>query len=174
MAGLFVWALLRETPIEVPPISDEVSSWETKARELTDQNAQLKKDLAAAKTDSAKTSDTESVPIKNLPVVTYERAGLGNDALFAEFDQKLVGPLRDWALDNGHTLLTLNIEIPENDGEEFIYTAIYDDGGSEGSIFGSKGEPLDWWVPSCLDQCTFSAEFKTKYPQVIQQYNTGQ
>jgi hypothetical protein len=56
----------------------------------------------------------------------------------------------DWTDDvNLSPLLAFVIEIPENEGEPYIYTAIWAGGESEGALFGTRGESLPTWEPAC-------------------------
>lgn len=105
----------------------------------------------------------------HLPVVTYERAGLLTAAQKTELVNKLVNPLTDYYSwgdpDRGdRVLVSLNIEVPQHDGDEYILTAIFSDGGSLGELFGKKGSTYARWTPTCMGECPTTSEYKAKYP----------
>ncbi|MFH0830732.1 MAG: hypothetical protein V1895_01590 [Parcubacteria group bacterium] len=176
VSGLFIWqwVISRDSVKSQLQVEQQV---EQQLANLTDENKKLKEDLAESEARLKKESQKEEVPslaIEDLPVVVYARGGLLSEsefaALQAEFAEKLVAPLSAYNLDQGHLLLTVNIEIPETEGQEFLYDAIYNDGVSEGALYGKRGESLDWWTPTCMDECEFTDEFRGKYPKVIDAY----
>lgn len=174
--GLAVWQFLAEPKTQVGPTSGE-TKLQNEVSRLTEENKQLDEDLADARKRAREDQDQtkeNSVSIAELPVIVYERAGLLSeselDQVSDEFLQKVFEPMAAYALDQGHVLLTVNVEIPEAEGDDYIYSAIYDDGVSEGALYGKRGETLDWWVPACLDECDFTDEFKDNFPDVIDAY----
>jgi len=44
--------------------------------------------------------------------------------------------------------------------------------GHSGWLEREKGKNIDYWIPECMDECSFSESFKAKYPEVIKKYNS--
>ncbi|MFH1425837.1 MAG: hypothetical protein ABIG66_00175 [Candidatus Kerfeldbacteria bacterium] len=110
----------------------------------------------------------------DLPVIVYERAGLLNDTTEGQLEKqqlekKLINPYVDYkAEESDNILVTLDIIVPENVGEEYEVLAIFENGGTEGFLFGEREGDYDYWQPDCMDACEFSDEYKAKYPEVVQ------
>jgi hypothetical protein len=102
------------------------------------------------------------------PVVVYSPNGLFNQAETAEIKKKLIDPFTDWNIDNKITVVSIMIEkpTPAIAGYKYKVTYIAEGGVSGGFLFGTS-TPLEWWLPECLGGCSFSADFKAKYPEIV-------
>ncbi len=102
------------------------------------------------------------------PQVYYEREGLIDNAVKNQFKNKLIDPMTDYYKDGteGH-LIAIVIEVPENVGEEYIISNYFLEGYHGGFLHSLRGDAIDWWVPTCMDECPFSDEFEDKYPEIV-------
>lgn len=170
-----VWQFMSAQKIEDERAAESGDA-SSQVTQLTEENKQLKEDLEKARKADQDQADSErdAISTADLPVVVFQRGGLLSESEFEalqdEFMEMVIDPIAAYAEDQGHTLLTVNIEIPQEAGAEFIYDAIYDDGVNEGALYGKRGEPLDWWTPQCIDECEFSDEFRENFPDVIDAY----
>lgn len=108
----------------------------------------------------------------DFPLVFYEREGLIDNAVKTQFKNKLIDPMTDYYGDTnnaneGH-LINIVIEVPENVGDEYIVSAYFLEGYHQGFLYGVRGENLDWWLPMCMEYCTFSAAYEAKYPEIVE------
>lgn len=68
--------------------------------------------------------------------------------------------------------------VHKNTGKEIGSTAnsvyridiIGNNGQFAGESVGEVGKPLEYWTPSCLGDCKFSAAFISKYPELVKKY----
>jgi hypothetical protein len=67
-------------------------------------------------------------------------------------------------------LISMDIVVPMNDGEEYDITTLFISGDynpRQEFSFGFKGEDYSYWIPECMDECVFSPAFRAKYPQIV-------
>ena len=106
----------------------------------------------------------------NLPVISYSRAGLLTDSDRLDIEEKLIEPFVDYYKDMEETLISMDIVVPMNDGEEYEITTLFildDFTPRQEFSFGIKGENYDYWIPECMNGCEFSPAFTAKYPQIV-------
>lgn len=106
----------------------------------------------------------------NLPVISYSRAGLLTDSDRLDIEEKLIEPFIDYYKDMPDELISMDIVVPMNDGEEYEITTLFvlnDFTPRQEFSFGIKGENYDYWIPECMNGCEFSPAFTAKYPQIV-------
>lgn len=147
------------------------------------QNYEKEKALNAIKTSISNTNatpkntqqeekdetKTETAPVaEKSPVVVYTPNGLFNVAEITELQKKLIDPFTDWNRDNSQNSVSISVEkpYPAIAGYQYKVTYINEGGGNGGFLYGTS-TPLEWWLPECLGSCSFSAEFKAKYPEIV-------
>jgi len=104
-----------------------------------------------------------------LPLVRYKAAGLFSEEEFAELEEKLIGPYTTYYnLMSGPDVLATMLISKAEDSSEFLYLvdAIHET-GTVGFIFGEKNKQLEYWRPTCLDECDYPNIFKEKYPELV-------
>ncbi|MBI3980457.1 hypothetical protein HY345_00490 [Candidatus Microgenomates bacterium] len=90
-----------------------------------------------------------------------------------ELYKKIVQPYLDYYEDQEKgSLLTLTISenpYPSKTTSPYLGTGIFKNGANEGFVIDKKNGEIDYWVPSCMI-CTFSESFKTKYPEIVKNF----
>lgn len=103
-------------------------------------------------------------------VVVYTPSGLFSEAEKTELGQKLIAPFLEFNLENDTRYLTVDITkhdpLPDH-GYRYEVDAIGEGGLYTAFLFGSS-DPLEWWIPDCLDGCTFSESFSEAYPEIVE------
>lgn len=115
----------------------------------------------------------------SLPVVRFI-PGTFSDNEKQELMEMVVNPFIDFENDSyaQNRIISIAVEkygdseLAEMQNPKYMYNinAIYEEGYG-GWLERKVGEPIDWWVPDCLDECQFSEEFSAKYPEIIEKYN---
>lgn len=148
---------------------------QTITQKLQNNIAELEQQLQDQKAalDKAKTSSKSSGP-----VVIYDPAGLFDEKETKDLKAKLVNPLTDYTPDK---VASIHIEVytPDkfvtgNGDSKYLVTVINKDGTYNGFAYGSKKSGNTWWIPDCLNKCTFTTEFTKKYPELIKKYKASQ
>lgn len=113
--------------------------------------------------------------VSDLPVVAYDRAGLLTDAEKTQLEEKLINPYIDYHANPAHNanqgLVSMYIEVPAEVGDDYLVTAIFKGGVINGFLFGAREQNYNYWTPDCMGGCTFSDDFKAKYPDVVAPHN---
>lgn len=152
--------------------------WQTTERQnSTRELNQRISDLQAEKNNlEAKTKTEAESADDTKPVVVFTPGGVFKEQEKTDLTNKLVNPMADY---NEGKILTVHIEVNSKDkyviGDQdykYFVTAIFEGGESSEFLFGSKKTGIDWWTPECLDKCTFTADFKKKYPEVVSKYES--
>lgn len=104
---------------------------------------------------------------EDLPSVVYERPGLLTVADKAAIEDKLIEPYILYNKGNTNKLVSIDFEVPAAVGQPYIVRAVFMNDITEGFVFGERGEPIDWWVPTCMDTCVFTDEFEAAYPEIV-------
>ena len=105
-----------------------------------------------------------------LPVVVFTPAGIFTEEEKEALNMKLVMPFSDFNNEQGTTFLTMNITkyAPTPDhGYKYEVDNIGAAGIHNAFLFGMS-DPLEWWIPECLDGCEFSETFSNNYPEIIE------
>jgi hypothetical protein len=135
---------------------------------LNDQNIELEKKLKAVDILPLMVLD-QSAYNNKLPLILYN-SGPFADSTSTEKDmltKKLINPLLDYYNEKETYILGIYIKIPKNVGEPYDIAEIHKNGGYAQYSFGKKGQDNDYWSPSCMSACEFSAKFKAKYPVIV-------
>lgn len=119
--------------------------------------------------DTLKASTPQNI---KFPVIVYDREGLltATDEGKAEeknLQQKLVAPFVDFNNEKQVNLVSLDISVPENVGEQYQVSAIFGNGVHQSFLFGKREQAYDYWAPECMGPCEFTDTFKAKYPQIV-------
>ena len=107
----------------------------------------------------------------NLPVVSYSRAGLLTETDKIDLEEKFIEPFIDYYKDMEEILISMDIIVPINAGEEYEITTLFISGDynpRQEFSFGAKEENYDYWAPECMNECEFSPMFREKYPQIVE------
>lgn len=103
-----------------------------------------------------------------VPVVVYAPNGLFTPEEEKEIENKMINPFNDFNLENDTQYLTIHIEkfdpLPAH-GYKYNVTAISKTGVNTGFLYG-QSDPLEWWLPECMNGCNLSDEFVAKYPEI--------
>lgn len=119
---------------------------------------------SGSKTDKTTTSSTD-----NLPVIVFSPGGLFTDNEKTEITSKMLNPYKAWHRDQGDSVVSIHVQQNTSiSARQYSVDAIYRNGVYEGFLYGAiDGASQDWWTPTCLDACTFSASFRATYPEVV-------
>lgn len=129
-----------------------------------------KERLANAIRNSTAARDTPArvIESKKVPVVIYTPDGLFTEDEIVEINKKFIKPFLDWNSGNSQNTLSISVEKPYPAIADYQYRVTYiNEGGGNGGFLYGTTTPLEWWLPECLDSCSFSAEFEAKYPEIV-------
>lgn len=157
VAGLYYWQQSKIDPLQA------------QIQQLERENNALKATKDAGG-DSA-TSDAESASV-TLPIVGFIPDGKFTAEEKKELMEKVVNPMHDYTPEQ-YAAVVIEYFEPNKflnaDDKKYIITTLGEkDGQWGGFMMGSKSTgTIEWWVPECMDTCTFSDEYKSKYPEVV-------
>ena len=107
---------------------------------------------------------------ENKTEVIFVSNGLFTEEEKVELYEKLIEPFLDFQKDSNIQTLTLEIEKSSLQNAGYKYKVSYiNKGGSKGGLLFGLNTPLEWWLPECLNGCSFSDSFKEKYPEIVEQ-----
>ncbi|MDP3970950.1 MAG: hypothetical protein Q8P90_04590 [bacterium] len=135
--------------------------------DVVDDDPVLEDNISVDTAIDVKADETASNQDIELPVVVYSRDGLLSVVDKAQLEIKLINPYVDYQADSEYILVSMMIEVPEQIGEPYSVDAIFAGGISEGFLFGQHGEDYNFWFPSCMYECSFTDEYRLKYPEVV-------
>jgi|SRR3989344_3394363 len=127
----------------------------------------LEKKLADS-SDKTGTKDTTS-GTDDLPVIVFSPGGLFTTSEKTEITNKMLNPYKAWHRDQGDSVVSIHVQQNTSiSASQYDVNAIYRNSVYEGFLYGTiDAASQDWWVPTCLDACTFSASFRATYPEVV-------
>ena len=65
-------------------------------------------------------------------------------------------------------LVSVTIQtVPDVPGYPYKAEAIFQTGITAGWLIGVQGGLVDWWLPECMGGCSFSADFRSTYPEIV-------
>ena len=131
------------------------------------------KELNSLRTEIATSKlvlDEQNKVIDEIPLLVFTPEGSFSEAEKKDIEKKLFNPYVDYYSNEGYELITMDVQIYDEEDYNFTVNAILSDGIYNGFLWGTKGEEVQWWVPECMDDCNFSLEFKENYPKVIEAY----
>lgn len=99
------------------------------------------------------------------PTVVYTPGGQFSESERSQLTERLVNPFFDFQSDQGQRFLTMS--IARSIEGAYTFTAISDEGVTHQAAINRRSGAFDWWVPDCLDGCTFSKSFAEKYPEIV-------
>jgi len=118
----------------------------------------------------------------NLPAIRFI-PGTFSDKEKEDLMEKVINPFIDFEKDSYVENRIISIAINKYSDSELVkmqdpkymynISVIYEEGYG-GWLERKVGEPIDYWVPDCMDECEFSEEFQKKYPKVVEKYNNIQ
>lgn len=116
------------------------------------------------------TCPTYTITDKDVPVVVYTPGGLFTDEAKADLKAKLINPLIDFEKATDYPVLTMNItKLEDDDDYQYEVDVIQKGGVNAGFLFGTTGEDLAHYQPTCMGPCPFTDEFKTNYPEIVKE-----
>lgn len=143
-------------------------------KELQDEKKDLEKkveDLTAAVEQLSTVSAGGTTGGVELPLVRFSAPGKFTQAEKDELWEKLFNPYMAYynLLENEDPVVTIMVEkYDDSDNFQFGVDAIHQT-GTAGFVFGDKGEPLEFWHPTCMGPCAYPDIFKTKYPELVRE-----
>lgn len=138
-------------------------------KELKDSQEQLISLAAANSNDSQ----------LKLPVIQFTPDTFSQDEK-NELTEKVINPYVDYEKElQKMNLISIQIEkyteeeISKQTYARYMYKIdVIMETGHSGWLEREKGKNIDYWIPECMDECSFSESFKAKYPEVIKKYNS--
>lgn len=106
------------------------------------------------------------------PAVAFVRGGLLNEkgGEKLELQKKLVEPLMAYYNEDTKKIQSITIEVPSVKGSPYVINTVMHGENGYGVMsfeYGLRGSSLEYWKPSCEENCQFSEKFKAKYPQLV-------
>jgi hypothetical protein len=142
---------------------DEVANLKQRLATL-EQSAQTSDNSTSAKTSLTNPVDNTLESTSPNPIIIFEPAGLFTDNIKNTITSKVLEPYALYASDEGTNVVAFHVQTAQVEGQ-YTVTAINSDESYSGFLIG--GDYGFNWVPTCLDQCNFSDEFKAKYPDIV-------
>lgn len=111
----------------------------------------------------------------DLPVVVFTAAGAISQDDKDAVQEMIVEPMVMYYENIDQQILTIRIEPGDFDDEgerrpESVET-IMATGGSGDFLIDYDGNEIDWWIPECMGDCEYSAEFEELYPEIVEATN---
>ena len=136
--------------------------------------------LPATSSPSAQVSDKNlgmATPLatpKATPVITFEAAGSIPDSDKQQIQQRIINPLVDYYAEQGEERQLVSLTISPNNQQSkaqspYLGQAVFKNGGNSGFVINKTNGQIEWWGVDCMI-CTFSNEYKQKYPEVVKDY----
>lgn len=153
-AGYFYWQFSQKKT-ELSKNNSLMTSLQKKIAECTDKTSTK---------DKTTTSGTD-----DLPVIVFSPGGLFTDSEKTEITSKMLNPYKAWHHDQSDSVVSLHVQQNTSiSARQYSVDAIYRNGVYEGFLYGTiDAASQDWWTPTCLDACSFSASFRATYPEVV-------
>lgn len=90
----------------------------------------------------------------------------------AAIRQRIIEPYIMYQRDLAGTQALQTLEIATNPNASakeypFIFTSLFEGGVEESFLISRQGDSVNWFVPECLNGCSFSESFRQKYPEII-------
>lgn len=154
-------------------ISDQDKTISELEQQLTLLEEVIENSETTAKADDSVEQKQEDVQqTLDLPFIKYVPGGLFDDDEKRQLQEKLLDPFFDFnGKDNYVAVIIEKIEGADNEGDFKFDVQILNKNGSYGGFLYGEGDRLEWWLPDCLDGCTFTDEFQEKYPELVEEYN---
>lgn len=107
------------------------------------------------------------------PVVVFESQGSISDSDLKQLNSRIVDPIIDYYKENpSQEIVSLTIspnDKPSKNEFPYLGSIVFKNGGNSGFVIAKKDGQINWWGPDCM-VCTFSAEYKAKYPEITKNY----
>ncbi len=157
--------------------------WLVLQRQKNKDNSSNTSQSSAAELSSETSSSNNSNNIETLypetiiyrddGVVVYFPNGFIDKDDKGELITKLINPMIDYS-PGIFISITVDPNIPQlyasgNRDEKYsVRTIGKKDKGETGTFyFGSKKDGINWWTPTCLDNCSFTQSYRNTYPEVV-------
>ncbi|MFH1286200.1 MAG: hypothetical protein ABII02_00415 [Candidatus Magasanikbacteria bacterium] len=102
-----------------------------------------------------------------LPVIAYGREELLSENDKAFLERFLLSPYIDYHSADENQLVSMFITAPSQSGEPYEIVSVFET-GHRGFLYGKKGEEPDWWLPTCMEPCELTEEFRILYPTIAE------
>lgn len=131
-------------------------------------------DLQTEVATSKSVLEEQETMLKTLPLLFYTPAGQFTEAEKRELKKQVFDPYVDYYADQGMDVVTMDVQTHEGDGDFlYIIDAYLSDGSHNGFLWGTADAASLWWIPECMDECEFTEEFRKKYPEIIDAYESS-
>lgn len=154
--------------------------WQKQSTQKHDLGSSQSANIEPAKsnTDSGNTGSQEvhdigTIIYRDDGVVVYFPDGFIDKNDKNELITKLINPMISYAPDV-YISVTVHANLPQTykDGasdDRYIVATIGKEnkGGTGSFLFGSKKYGINWWTPTCLDECSFTQTYRNTYPEVV-------
>jgi hypothetical protein len=176
ITGVLVY-LYREQ--EIQNLNSELTLLKNNVQE---EVATIEDEEEGTEEETESTEDTGETEEEDPYAVIFVPGGLFTETERGLLRAKLVIPYFDYYNDPEHGQQTEIVSMTVSKNEEDTYYEVsvvrkdtYPGGGYgyNGFLFGSTGDPFDYWVPECLDvECEFSSNYTDLHPGVVEQYES--
>lgn len=156
---------LTKTDAELKKAGEIVQELQTEKDGLSEKVDKVSEALSEISTD--KTMITGGI---ELPLIRFKAQGLFTDEEINEIYEKLVEPYSLYynLLSGPDPLATMSIsKTDETSSFTYSVDAIHQT-GTLGFIFGEKETALEFWRPTCMNECPYPEIFIEKYPELVE------
>lgn len=169
-AGIGVWMWQRvQNDDEVATLKNQISVFEqNNTNNGQSSPTNINEDDNNSQVSSSGNETNNSVNSSNLPVVIFDPSGLFNDALKQSIKQNITEPMTLYQQYQNQPVVAFHVQTSQVEGEYSVTAIMQNEAYSQFMIGGDKGIK---WIPVCMDRCTFSEEFSTKYPDIVSETN---
>jgi hypothetical protein len=106
--------------------------------------------------------------------VTFENDAVFSTAVKADITSKVINPFLDYYTEQNNAGYVKELSITKNtqkSSTEFPYMAsyVFENNVKGGFLITSSAKGVGWWSPECLNSCSFSPSFASKYPEIVMQ-----
>ncbi len=118
------------------------------------------------------TQNTQAPVATSSAVVTIQKENELSSAIKNSLQSRVINPFLEYYKDqNGADFvksLTISVNTQKS-ATEFPYKAdyVFDKNVTGGFLITVTGNTVNWWKPECLNSCSFSDSFKSKYPEIV-------
>ena len=103
----------------------------------------------------------------NEPIVIFTPSGLFTDEEKTELYDKVINPYIDYQANTDYPVLTMDIQKSDLVDYSYEIDVIMATGVNSGFLYGTPGQKLEYYLPTCMGPCPFTDEFKEKYPEIV-------
>jgi len=119
------------------------------------------------------TSAASPSPAATAPVVVFDAAGSFSDSEEEQIRTRVVNPFIAYHQDIEGQADIVSMTISHSSGtlESYPYgaDAIFANGAHSSFLISTTDGVVDWYLPDCLGDCSFSENFRANYPEIVSQ-----